>query len=361
MTTKLVYHSPNVFDGVSPFDKHAVALAADADLLITSPYISLDYLERLTSLSAQWRLLTDLPEWFSTLSQPDRTRTSAFIAANSPRVRHMAGLHAKVLVGSTGGLVGSANFTKRGIQQRTEMAVYLDGEDDVRELREWFEATWEAASEVSDEMLSELNVLPPAPVKSEVRFSSFAKIPMRRARLVGLDTQVDSRGIAKTESVELRDIIERFHPVWLDSYRTLVQAIVDHLQIDSSDARLVVTIPKRKTGWLLPVSISNRYVVAAKLRGGQTEVGVIHPPGFEDDDYGGEMDCTFSRFDPLPGEEAEETPYFVVLPEPQMILEHPRFLGACLAAAEHELNRASASPHRRYHRDEVFDFLTAID
>lgn len=361
MPTKLVYHSPTVFDGVSPFDEHAVELAAEADLLITSPYISLEYLERLTSLSAQWRLLTDLPEWFSTLSQPDRTRTSAFIATNSPRVRHLAGLHAKVLVGSTGGLVGSANFTKREIQQRTEMAVYLDGEDDIRELREWFEATWEAASEISDEMLSDLNVLPTVPVKSEVRSSSFAKTPMRRARLAEIDIQKGSRGIAVTDGVELRDIIERFHPVSLDSYRMLVQMIIDHLQLDSNDARLVVTIPKRKTGWLLPVSINNRYIVAAKLHGGHAEVGVIHTPDFEDEGHGDELDCTFGRFKPLPGENDIDTPYFVVLPEPQIILEQPRLLGACLAAAEHELNRASASPHRRYHRDEAFDFLTAID
>lgn len=157
---------------------------------------------------------------------------------------------------------------------------------------------------------------------------------------------------------ELGEIIASFDDrAWLDDYLHLVRALLDHLGVESGDKRLAMSIPKRRSGWLLPVSINNRYVVAAHRRAGQTVVGVIHTPDFESMEYAYEPAITFGRFDSLPGEAEDETPYFVCVPEPRIVLENPQFLGATLVAAERELSRASASCFRKFHSDEFHAYV----
>jgi phosphatidylserine/phosphatidylglycerophosphate/cardiolipin synthase-like enzyme len=152
MTIELVYHRET--DAASPFDACAIGIARGADLRIACPYLTLGYLRRLVGVSASWRLLTEIEEWLRSLGHRERTDACGFIAENESRVRHLAGLHAKVLIGSRGALVGSANFTTSGIQRRTEMAVFVQDESSRQELVKWFDAEWERGSHVPGQRLN---------------------------------------------------------------------------------------------------------------------------------------------------------------------------------------------------------------
>ena len=353
MATRLVYHPPSVTDDVSPFDECAVLLATDSDLLIACPYLTLSYLKDLTECCARWQLLTDIHKWYSSLTVSNRRAASRFLTHNAPHVRHWDGLHAKVLVGTRGALVGSANFTNHGIIQNTEMGVFLDGEEEIRELRKWFLATWKNASAIPTSRLSSLERLLPSPTNTKPSERILPPTHTLRARFC-------QRSGSTINGPEIRDVIASFEDgEWLDDHRQLVRILIDHLGIESGDPRLVMSIPKRRSGWLLPVSINNRYVVVAGRRAGENIVGVIHTPDFKEKDYFDDRGLTYGRFDPLKGEDEDETPYFIKVPSPHTVLRNPQFLGAVLAAAERELGRASASPYRKYHSDDSYAYMVS--
>jgi hypothetical protein len=141
MSTSLVYHTDETMSGgVSPFDAAVMDMVVGKELLIACPYLGLDYLNRMTRPAAGWRLLTDVGEWLASHAPEPRRRVVEFVLDNAARVRHCAGLHAKVLVAGAKALAGSANFTDKGIRRRVEVSVLFDGGGPVDELRGWYES-----------------------------------------------------------------------------------------------------------------------------------------------------------------------------------------------------------------------------
>ena len=59
-----------------------------------------------------------------------------------------------MIVGKGKALVGSANFTKKGITERIELAVFFDKEKQIEELRQWFDNLWQQTSSVEEKELS---------------------------------------------------------------------------------------------------------------------------------------------------------------------------------------------------------------
>jgi hypothetical protein len=356
MSTHLVYHRDDEGNGVSPFDERVVSIARDAGLRIACPYLTLSYLSRLVSLATKWRLLTDLEEWLPSLGRDDRRRALDFIQRNREHIRHSPDLHAKVLIGTDAALVGSANFTNRGMTQRNEVSVFFDGEPQVSELCTWFDGTWEQSDEVPITGLPEyVASLPANPIADQnVRLLSSAH-PPRRTKLVPLDVP-EPHG--RNAIVDERVLAERLAVVadkeWLVRYLDLVHLLISHLQIGVDDPRLAMTVPKAKNGWFLPVTINNRYVVAPFCRRGEQLLGVIFGPDFEQRDDIRNLVVRHGRFEALPGEASEATPFFLRIQDAESVLENPQFLQGWLDAAEHELHRASASPYRRFHSPAFF-------
>ncbi len=151
MSASLVYHTDeSTAGGVSPFDAAVMGMVPGQQLLIACPYLGLDYLDRMTRRASGWRLLTDLEEWLASHAQAPRRRVVEFALANAARVRHCAGLHAKVLVAGEKALAGSANFTDKGMRGRVEVSVLFDGDESVAELRGWFESLWARTAAASE-------------------------------------------------------------------------------------------------------------------------------------------------------------------------------------------------------------------
>ena len=196
MSSKLVYHTED--DATSPFDTRAVAIARNANLCIACPYLSLEYLRRLTTLSQSWRLLTDIEEWLASCRTTARKGVCRFISKNAGSIRHLSGLHAKVLIGAKSALVGSCNFTTSGIRRRTEMAVFLDDKVHHSELVNWFQGVWRKGHDVPVNKLSQLVVK--LPEKEPLRrYRLFENGKQRHAPLMELDEVRESEPPVRTQ------------------------------------------------------------------------------------------------------------------------------------------------------------------
>ena len=62
---RLLYHAPDNPSQESPFDRAIVQVVQGQEASIASPYIGLQYLQRLIRLSRSWRLISDVLEWLS--------------------------------------------------------------------------------------------------------------------------------------------------------------------------------------------------------------------------------------------------------------------------------------------------------
>jgi len=138
---ELVYQ-PVPPDGSS--DVFASALKAVCDgsetIAIASPYLSYDVLEPITR-GLSFRLITDLE---ACLEGGVERSLAGFFEAHSSVVRSLRGLHAKVVLGTRAGLLGSANLTTTGLCRRFEMACVARGVH-FDELVIWFDRLWKHA------------------------------------------------------------------------------------------------------------------------------------------------------------------------------------------------------------------------
>ncbi len=144
MSAELIYHKlDNKHGSVSPFDAAIMGMAEGQELFIACPYLGLDYLNRIVAKADRWRLLTDIEAWLGvSKTAKERKRIKVFILANGEKVHHCKELHAKVLIVGTQALVGSANFTAKGVLKNVELGVRFQDCKQIKELREWFDQLW---------------------------------------------------------------------------------------------------------------------------------------------------------------------------------------------------------------------------
>lgn len=154
---RLLYHGLAGTAGVeSPFDAAILRVAQHGPLRIVSPYIGVNYIRRFTETADSWRLISDVEEWLGSLSITARGGAWQFIRDHSGNIRHCRGVHAKVVIGSSTAMFGSANLTEKGVLGRTELGAFVDCDVDVCELQSWFEDLWSASAPL---VLSEADAL----------------------------------------------------------------------------------------------------------------------------------------------------------------------------------------------------------
>ena len=355
MTIRLLYHDPDSPGAVSPFDAAIVSLVTGDNVRLACPYLSLPYLRRVTSLSASWRLLTDIEEWLLSQNRTQRERIYEFLVCNRSVVRHYPHLHAKVVIGSRAAMLGSANLTDAGIRRRTEVSVLLEDEPQVQELSAWFETHWLKSHELPlDDIAQFMTSLPEGAVVEEASdaavFPPLSTIP---ARLVPLPSSLSESEIVQDDQAAHQRLIQRVgmagNRAWLEGYLDLVKLLLEDLGMESSDPRLAMSIPKGRGGWFLPVSINNRYVVAPQTRNGEDLIGIIFGPDFEDRPGLRDKVVEYGRFEALPGEDSEEVPFFLRLRSAEEVMQDGEVKLGWLEAARREVERARASPFRRFH------------
>lgn len=174
---KLVYHKPNSSGHVSPFDDALMQVAKNAKpLLLMSPYIGFEAINRIVDQAQEWKLLSDIEAWLLAGNQRHRVRCWNFIEANIERIRHIPDLHAKVAIGNRKVFLGSANFTNKGLLGRTELSVLLDDPQIIIESTDWFNSLWNSADkpiiEEGDALIEEINKTQKGAFRSKVRLSS---------------------------------------------------------------------------------------------------------------------------------------------------------------------------------------------
>ncbi|HMF10932.1 MAG TPA: phospholipase D-like domain-containing protein [Gemmataceae bacterium] len=346
MTIRLLYHHPDSPGAVSPFDEAIISIATGQHVRLACPYISPQYLRRALSVSASWRLLTDVEEWLSSSYQQQRKEVHRFLVRNHSTIRHLPRLHAKVAIASRAAMLGSANFTDFGIRWRTEVSVLLEDEPQVEELVSWFEAHWVKAYELPiDEIAEFIKSLPKRrPADEDFDAALFPLLSSKPARLVALNSDA---------SVAHRQLVQRVGMAgsreWVEGYLDLVRLLLDELAMKSSDPRLAMSIWKKSGGRFLPVSINNRYVLAPENKNGERLIGIIfgHDPkrliGMKD------KVAWSDQFDPLRGEDSKQVPFFVRLRSAEDIIQDDEVRSGWLEAARCEIERARSSPYRRFH------------
>lgn len=147
-------------------------------------------------------------------------------------------------------------------------------------------------------------------------------------------------------------------PRWAHDYLNAAQLLIERLELDTTDLRLNMSVPKRTSGFVLPVTINHRYVLAVERRAGERAFAAIWGPAFEHIPHLRECALRVGRFEPLAGEDVLDPPYFVRFRDPRDLLDDDELREGWLAAARLELERASASPYRRFHSPTVFRVVT---
>jgi len=363
MSIKLIYHTPeSASGGVSPFDEAIIHITTGEDVLIACPYLSLSYLERIINLSKSWRVLTDIEEWLASHNHTVRVEIQNFISQYSEYIRHVQDLHTKVIIAGQKALVGSANFTNRGITGRIEMSVLFEEEPQVGELLEWFDYLWLQSEPVSVEELQACARSIPAKApanRDKPRISS--QVPPIRSRLKSVEQHRGQPVVTPYGEATSEQLVERvkFAPSreWIDGYLDLMKLLLEATGLTSDDPRLVTSMPQSK--WSLPVSINNRYVLAP-WKQDDFGIGIIYGPEFELMPHLQAQAVSVWRFSPLRGE-GIDTPFFIRFKDARSILESPEIKDGWLRAALREVARAKSSPYRKYHQPVVYEAAVNLD
>ena len=141
---RLVYHDLSAISGqLSTFDEAVLEVAISGSVSIVSPYIGVDYLQRIIQVSTEWKLISDIEAWLSSLSIRARPKAWLFIRENLERIHHCPAIHAKAVISKKLAMFGSANLTNTGILERTELGILIDNPLMVIELGAWFDSLWQ--------------------------------------------------------------------------------------------------------------------------------------------------------------------------------------------------------------------------
>jgi hypothetical protein len=135
--------------------------------------------------------------------------------------------------------------------------------------------------------------------------------------------------------------------VWINQYFDLLQKLLSELNLDDSDPRLALSIPKNG---LLPVNLGQRYVLLPKP---DQFVRVITPLGFDEATVGGEL-----------------IGYFYTRKQPDMkwIQVHfpvgaqfpPSLYRACVDACLEILLKSKRSGFRKHHVSLLYDLVMDV-
>lgn len=348
MSAKLIYHtSDSMTGGVSPFDLAVLDMVEGEKVCIACPYLGLSYLERIIERGSGWRLLTDVQEWLASHSHESRTRIVEFILTNHERVRHCKDLHAKVLIAGSKALIGSANFTEKGITGRVEVSVLFKECEQVEELQAWFELVWSQTRPVPANSLRLCVSSLPPPATSSAQSMLPCSFP-------GVSSRLHPFGaVSGSENAE-NDLIERLRQApdrkWAESYLDLAKELVEITGLGNDDPRLVMSL---RQGKFLPVTINRRYVLAAPL--GQAVVELILPASMK------------AQIEKLPGvirhgsfapgfsrETNDNVPRFVSFSMAPKFNFSPEVLEGWQQTLLAERDHGRASPSRRFHEPTVY-------
>jgi hypothetical protein len=348
MSIQLIYHQDQ--DNVSPFDLSIARIVKGQDIKIICPYLGLDYLERIINQCKTWQLVTDVEAWISSHQGKTRNDIKQFIIDNLSSIHHYQDLHAKVIISDQQALIGSANFTKKGITGRVEMGVLLEDVEQVDELRQWFTDLWQQ-TDIIDlgeltqycDNLSQIS----EPIESKITSKISSKGKQIKTKLI---SQTKSPVIVTNESdlnfhQRLVNRVSIFSDrEYVNQFFDLANELLTFVELEESDPRLVMTIPK--TWKNMAIIINHRYIVALSNTRNTIgkAIGFNLPAEFSQlPEIENQHIHLIERFNAFSGEKTEDTPYWMYFKE---IPNHPNFKQEWKKAAMFEVGHGQRSPYR---------------
>ncbi len=367
MPTNLVYHTlETAQNGTSPFDATIMEMVEANDLQITAPYLGLEYLERMIHECNSWQLITDIQAMLSTQSVAKREGFIEFIIANKAMIHHCKDLHAKVLIAGNRALVGSANFTDKGITKRVEMSVSFEDSPEVTVLKSWFNLLWSQTACVEESDLQAFAASLPSPTPAPSTFSLPCAHPGVRSRLLQTSANTGDPNAEERLIAHLRLAPSR---KWADSWLSLANDLIETTRLGPDDDRLVMSLP---IGNFLPITINRRYVLCAFRKVGEgSRRKVLNAENLKSNDretveliLPADMKSRIphlsnvirhSWFDPgFRGETDENVPQFASFSVPEEFEFAPEVLEAWRAACVAECDHQRISNFRRFHEPVVY-------
>jgi hypothetical protein len=375
---ELIYHDPSDRTGISPFHRAIQDITKDEEVLITCPYIAPDYLKDVTEQTEEWFLLTDVGDWLSIHSQSNREAVQKFLIEHRDHVRQVEDLHAKVVIGDDRALIGSANFTTKGLTGRTEMSILFDDPDIVNELTDWFESVWSiygppSVDRVEEYIQTASTTSNSAQNQSPSSFAAGDSPNVGTASLgrdeQGETTETDDEGEEDHEKL-VEWVSKGLSPEWVDCYFDLLDDLISATGLSNTDPRLVTSLPQDGR---IPVSINNRYVLVAMRPAGSAThgryrddyeervqeyskwatTGFILGPDTDNIEELIEMADFYFPFKTRSEGDGEPPHYVEYVGEPDRMIDRD-FKEAWLNAATNQIERAEGSPYKQYHEPVVY-------
>lgn len=352
--TELIYHDPSDRHGISPFVNAIREITKNEEVLIACPYITPSFFREITTGTDNWFLLTDVGEWLGIHDQTNREVIQDFIVENHDHVRHVPDLHAKVVVGSNRALIGSANFTTKGLAGRTEMAVLLEEQDVIEEISEWFETLWSIYDQPEIErveaFIETASTIPtPAQNQSNISFTS-----SRSPGTASLNESDDEFAKEIEHEESHADLVQRVSkapsPEWIHSFFKLAGDLLSVTGLSNDDPRLLMSLPQAGT---IPITVNNRYTLVA-FRGVQSRTEFILPSNMEEADAIVDRADYAGRFDPIYSEAESDAPWFVGFDGLPYQAVDEEFKNMWFRAIKTQMERATASPYKKYHEPVVY-------
>ena len=290
---------------------------------------------------------------YFTSQQKKRLEICDFISDNFDRIKHIANIHAKVLITDNSAFLVSANFTDKGILLRTEMSVSFSEQDKVEELKNWFKSLWTSGTDFTQKQLFDF-VKPNENVNPHLKISRL-KTPFtkqkRKSNLVQLDTILKTDKDYETELIKAIKKTKK-DKTWLNKYFDLIKEILTELDIEEKSQKITMSVTKDLK---MPISIGQRYIVCPRHH--RDAIGLILPLEFRDiiSDYPTAVINEDYFYDKKGNQEALWIDF-----ESDVIFTEDNFLFAQWKnAAKTELDRTMYSGYRRTHNP--FYYKAAMD
>lgn len=351
MKLDLVHHAIGQTTDDSPFAQALETVREGGSIHLACPYVSLAVIEPIAAIDLDWRLLTDAEAWLDSMPL-QAPAIAAFIRRHVDRVRDCRGLHAKVALGRGGALVGSANFTTRGLMQRHEFGVLLGGSA-IDSVRRWYHALWDASVSPDlgrvDRRAAALAARPSGDLRAEVDrlLASCTLGPagppvrVRRVHVARSSPEVADNG--GRGAGELAERLARFAVTRDDAntYLDLFSFAIRAAGLEEADARLAVTLPLDK---VLVVNANRRELLGWRPGGLTFLVYADALPGVADLRAEG---WNFGEAQPQPG------PGWVRLRWMPNTVLPPAFLASWERACREASELGQRSSFRRFHQPDV--------
>lgn len=278
MSINLIYHDKeSISGGISPFDKAIRGLVKNKDIKVVSPYIGLDYFQQIIRLSVSWQLITDIEEWIISHEKKKRNQVKCFIEEFSERIHHYKDIHAKVIIAGEKAILGSANFTEKGITKRIEMSALIFDYEKVQELNRWFDCLWLDSDCVNIDDLNEYyksSMLLQDLSDSKPKKSLPSRTPLNKSKL----EKSNEKNKGDNNETLINCLKKYPSKEWMNDYFDLAKWIFDWTGLTDDDERLVMSIYKDGK---LCITVNQRYVLRSKPSG---ELGLILPLEYNSED-----------------------------------------------------------------------------